>query len=116
MWYPGLVNFVTAVAYLFCLALPTAFTQPGVHLLPGPCTTDLVVREAGAGLVGGVAVAGRCHHGRDLGGRRSREWRRRRRHVRLLDARAQLLELDTPADKKDKISENLREICDPSTY
>ena len=103
---PGLVNFVTAVAYLFCLALPTAFTQPGAHLLPGPCTTDLVVREAGAGLVGGVAVAGR--HGHDLGWR-SREGRRRRRHVRLLDARAQLLELDTPADKKDKISENLRE-------
>ena len=57
------------------------------------------MREAGAGLVGGVAVAGRLH-GRDLGGRRSREGRRRRRHVRLLDARAQLLELDPPADKK----------------
>ena len=68
-----------------------------------PVHTDLVVREAGAGLVGGVAVAGRRHHGRDLGGRRSREGRRRRRHVRLLDARAQLLELDPPADGEDKI-------------
>ena len=51
-------------------------------------------------LVGGVAVAGRPrrrHHGHDLG-RRSREGRRRRRHVRLLDARAQLLELDPPAN------------------
>ena len=29
----GSVNFVPAVAYPFCLALPTAFTQPGAHLL-----------------------------------------------------------------------------------
>ena len=26
---PGLVNFVPALAYLFCLNLPAAFTQPG---------------------------------------------------------------------------------------
>ena len=26
---PGLVNFVTALAYHFCLALPAAFSQPG---------------------------------------------------------------------------------------
>ena len=26
---PGLVNFVTTVAYHFCLSLPAAFTQPG---------------------------------------------------------------------------------------
>ena len=56
------------------------------------------MREAGAGLVGGVAVAGRLHGRRDVGGWRSREGRRRRRHVRLLDARAQLLELDPPAN------------------
>ena len=30
---PDLVNFVTALAYHFCLALPAAFTQPGDHLL-----------------------------------------------------------------------------------
>ena len=30
---PGLVNFVAAVAYYFCLALPAAFMQPGTHLL-----------------------------------------------------------------------------------
>ena len=30
---PGLVNFVPAVAYPFCLALPAAFTQPGDRLL-----------------------------------------------------------------------------------
>ena len=34
---PGLVNFVTALAYLFCLALPAAFMQPGYHLLAEPC-------------------------------------------------------------------------------
>ena len=34
---PGLVNFVTALAYHFCLALPAAFTQPGDHLLAEPC-------------------------------------------------------------------------------
>ena len=38
-WAPGLVNFVAAVAYHFCLALPAAFTQPGVHLLAEPCTS-----------------------------------------------------------------------------
>ena len=30
------MNFVPAVAYPFCLALPTAFTQPGDHLLADP--------------------------------------------------------------------------------
>ena len=34
---PGLMNFVSAIAYHFCLALPAAFTQPGVHLLSHPC-------------------------------------------------------------------------------
>ena len=34
---PGLVNFVVAVAYYFCLALPAAFTQPGDRLLAKPC-------------------------------------------------------------------------------
>ena len=33
---PGLVNFVAAVAYHFCLALPAAFTQPRVHFLAEP--------------------------------------------------------------------------------
>ena len=36
-WSPGLVNFVTDLAYHFCLALPAAFTQPGEHLLADPC-------------------------------------------------------------------------------
>ena len=35
---PGLVNFITAVAYHFCLARPRAFTQPGTYLLAEPCT------------------------------------------------------------------------------
>ena len=34
---PGLVNFVPAVAYHFCLALPAAVTQPGDFLLAEPC-------------------------------------------------------------------------------
>ena len=35
---PGLLNFVTAVAYTFCLSLPLSFTQPGRSLLTDPCT------------------------------------------------------------------------------
>ena len=34
--WQGLVNFVTALAYHFCLALPAAFTQPGQSLLADP--------------------------------------------------------------------------------
>ena len=36
-----LVNFVPAVAYHFCLALPAAFKQPGDHLLAEPCAYDV---------------------------------------------------------------------------
>ena len=39
-WAPGWVNFVPAVAYHFCLNLPTAFTQPEVRLLSEPCTAS----------------------------------------------------------------------------
>ena len=35
--WPGLVNFVAALAYHFCLALPALFTQPGNHHLAEPC-------------------------------------------------------------------------------
>ena len=35
-----MVNFVTAVAYHVCLALPAAFTQPGARLLAEPCTVS----------------------------------------------------------------------------
>ena len=38
---PGLVNFVTALACHFCLALPAAITQPGHHLLAEPCSSIL---------------------------------------------------------------------------
>ena len=34
---PGLVNFVTALAYYICLALPAAYTQPADRLLAEPC-------------------------------------------------------------------------------
>ena len=37
---PGLVNFVAAVAYHFCLALPAAFTQPWDHFLAAPSKSD----------------------------------------------------------------------------
>ena len=33
----GLVKFVIALAYHFCLALPAAFTQPGACLFAEPC-------------------------------------------------------------------------------
>ena len=36
---PGLLNFVTAVAYHFCLNLPRAFSQPGARGLADPCKT-----------------------------------------------------------------------------
>ena len=32
------MNFITALAYYFCLALSAEFTQPGDHLLGEPCT------------------------------------------------------------------------------
>ena len=34
---PGLVEFVPAVAYYFCVALPAAFLQPGARLLTKSC-------------------------------------------------------------------------------
>ena len=38
-WSQGLVNFVSALAYHFYLALPAEFTQPGNHLLAELCTS-----------------------------------------------------------------------------
>ena len=35
--FPGLVNFVPAVAYHFCLILPENFSQPGNGILAQPC-------------------------------------------------------------------------------
>ena len=35
--FPGCENFVLAVAYHFCLALPEKFSQPGNHSFAGPC-------------------------------------------------------------------------------
>ena len=35
--WPGLVNFVPALAYHFCLILPAGFTKPGRILLAEPC-------------------------------------------------------------------------------
>ena len=36
-WIFGLVNFITALAYHFCLNLPAAFTQPGAPTLADLC-------------------------------------------------------------------------------
>ena len=35
--FPGLVNFVPALAYHLCLNLPAAFSQPGNGLIVKPC-------------------------------------------------------------------------------
>ena len=40
-WAPGLVNFITAVAYHLCPSLPAAITQPGALTLADLCTTTL---------------------------------------------------------------------------
>ena len=40
---PGLVNFITAVAYHFCPSLPAAFTQPGTSTLADLCS---LIRES----------------------------------------------------------------------
>ena len=42
----GLMNFVPAVAYLFCLALPAMFTQPGIRLFANPCISPSFVLKA----------------------------------------------------------------------
>ena len=42
------MNFLLAVAYHICLALPAAFTtQPGDHLLAEPCTSYVVTQYSG---------------------------------------------------------------------
>ena len=40
MAFPGLVNYVPAVAYHFCLNLLVAFSQPGNGLIVEPCTVS----------------------------------------------------------------------------
>ena len=36
----GLVNFITAAAYLFCPSLPAAFMQPGASTIANLCTLE----------------------------------------------------------------------------
>ena len=74
-----MVNFVTAPAYYFCLALPAAFTQPRDLLLAEPCrciTTHVVDEEVEGGVEageeGGEAhehVGDAPHHARVTGRR-----------------------------------------------
>ena len=40
-WSPDLVNFATALAYHFFLALPAVFTQPKDNILAEPCARAL---------------------------------------------------------------------------
>ena len=42
---PGLVNFVPAVAYHFCLNLPKKFSQPGVRGLADPVIPGLTATK-----------------------------------------------------------------------
>ena len=41
-----LVNFVTAVAYHFCLNLPRTYSQPGKHSFGDPCRVPTMLNEA----------------------------------------------------------------------
>ena len=49
MRYPGLVEFVVALAYHIYLSLPAAFTQPRDHLLAEPCIIGSLATLAGSG-------------------------------------------------------------------
>ena len=67
----GWLNFYPALAYLSCLSMPAAFTQPGNHLLAQPstaspvltsdigarCSSRLPVPPGAAGAAGRVALA-----------------------------------------------------------
>ena len=46
--FPGLVNFVPAVAYQFCLNLPAAFLQLGNGLIDIPCSQKVFCTLDGA--------------------------------------------------------------------
>ena len=43
--FPGSVNFFPAVAYLLCLSLHAAFSQPGNGLIEIPCTLPWSKKE-----------------------------------------------------------------------
>ena len=47
---PGLVKFITAVAYHFYPSLPAAFTQPGALTLTGLCISKYVIIHWGSGM------------------------------------------------------------------
>ena len=90
--FPGLVNFVPAVAYHFCLILSEKFSQPGNGILAQTCSSACGKSAIGHlesqtlchSISGGgdfVAVGGRQANapGADLGDGGQRQWRRRRR-------------------------------------
>ena len=47
---PGLVNFITAVAFHFCPSLPAALTQPGASTLANLCKWALSLYWSSSGL------------------------------------------------------------------
>ena len=53
------MNFVPAVNYHFCLALPAAFTQPGASLLANPWTrgSSHINYETPLSIINGTAIA-----------------------------------------------------------
>ena len=54
---PGLVNFITPVAYHFCPSTPAAFTQPGASTLANLCIAALVWMFGLHGIIINAAVS-----------------------------------------------------------
>ena len=57
---PGLVNFITAVAYHICPSLPAIFTQPGASTLADLCSGSVAMSYLISGECGAV---GDCDEG-----------------------------------------------------
>ena len=63
MWSLGLVNFITALDYHFCLALPAAFTKPRDHFLAEFCKGMRALEVAS---LASCRHASRCHPEEDM--------------------------------------------------
>ena len=56
-WFPGCENFVLAVAYHFCLALPEKFSQPANPSFAGPCIVGLYsIRQHEFSIIGFIRL------------------------------------------------------------
>ena len=47
-WAPGLVKFVPALAYHFCLAMPVTFLKPGAYLFVETCNGSIQTGQLNA--------------------------------------------------------------------